>query len=107
MGMEAKEIPPVLEPKLWLGLSAKAWFLVFLTLFFVGQSIKYAMKVSEKRSAIQRWQPQILGLDTGEDLSQKYQYPNPPIMAILLYPLAKMPPMVMALLWYYMKVAML
>ena len=105
--MEAKESVPVLEPKLWFGLSAKSWFLIFLTLFFVGQSIKYSMKVSEKRSAIQRWQPQILGLDTGEDLSQKYQYPNPPIMALLLYPLAKMPPMVMALLWYYMKVAML
>ncbi|NBR04625.1 MAG: DUF2029 domain-containing protein [Planctomycetes bacterium] len=105
--MESKESPPVLEPKLWFGLSAKAWFLIFLTLFFVGQSIKYAMKVSEKRSAIQRWQPQILGLDAGEDLSQKYQYPNPPIMALLLYPLAKMPPMVMALIWYYMKVVML
>lgn len=105
--MEAKEDLKVLEPKLWFGLSAKSWFLVFLTLFFVGQSIKYSMKVSEKRSAIQRWQPQILGLDTGEDLSQKYQYPNPPIMALLLYPLAKMPPMVMALLWYYMKVAMI
>ncbi len=107
MGIEAKESAPVIEPKLWFGLSAKVWFLVFLTLFFVGQSIKYAMKVSEKRSAIQRWQPQILGLDSGEDLSQKYQYPNPPIMALLLYPLAKMPPMVMALLWYYMKVAMI
>ena len=105
--MEAKESAPVLEPKLWFGLSAKTWFLIFLTLFFIGQSIKYSMKVSEKRSAIQRWQPQILGLDTGEDLSQKYQYPNPPIMALLLYPLAKMPPMVMALLWYYMKVAMI
>lgn len=48
MGIEAKESAPVIEPKLWFGLSAKVWFLVFLTLFFVGQSIKYAMKVSEK-----------------------------------------------------------
>jgi len=105
LGIEATEISPIKENRFWL--SPKAWFLVFLTLFFVGQSIKYSIKVADKRSAIQRWQPQILGLDAGEDLSQKYQYPNPPIMALLLYPLAKMPPMVMALLWYYMKVVML
>ncbi len=104
--MDSKESLLLPESKLWLGLTAKTWFLIFLTLFFVGQSFKYAMKVADKRSAIGRWQPQILGLDQGEDLSQKYQYPNPPIMALLLYPLAKMPPMVMALVWYYLKLAM-
>lgn len=91
----------------WLGLDAKQWFLLLLTLFFVGLSVKYAMKVSDKRSAINRWQPQILGLEQGEDLSQKYQYPNPPIMAILLFPLAKLPPLWMALIWYYLKVVMI
>lgn len=88
-------------------LNPKQWFLVLLTVLFVGLSIKYAMKVMEGRSAIQRWQNQILGLEQGEDLSEKYQYPNPPIMAILLFPLAKLPGLWMALIWYYLKVAMI
>ncbi|MSR30089.1 MAG: DUF2029 domain-containing protein [Gemmataceae bacterium] len=100
---------PQLELKTtsWLGLTPPTWFFLLLALFFVGQSVKYSIKVSEKRSAIQRWQPQILGLDQGEDLAEKYQYPNPPIMALLLYPLAKLPPVAMALTWYYLKVGMI
>ncbi len=69
-------------------------------------SVKYTFKALESRSAIQRWQPQLLDLDQGEDIARKYQYPNPPVMAVLLYPLAKMPPLAMALFWYYAKVAM-
>ena len=79
-----------------------AGFVVFLLLL----SIKYTFKAFESRSAIQRWQPQLLDLDQGEDIARKYQYPNPPVMAVLLYPLAKMPPVAMALTWYYAKVAM-
>ncbi len=79
-----------------------AGFVVLLALL----SIKYTYKAWESRSAIQRWQPQLLDLDNGEDIARKYQYPNPPVMAVLLYPLAKMPPVAMALSWYYLKVAM-
>ncbi len=69
-------------------------------------SFKYTFKALESRSAIQRWQPQLLDLDQGEDIARKYQYPNPPVMAVLLYPLAKLPPLAMALVWYYAKVGM-
>lgn len=79
-----------------------AGFVILLALL----SIKYTFKAFESRSAIQRWQPQLLDLDNGEDIARKYQYPNPPVMAVLLYPLAKMPPVAMALCWYYLKVAM-
>ena len=75
----------------------------------IGAAAYYGKITSEKRSnrsAIQRWQPQILGLEQGEDISQKYAYPNPPIMSVLLLPLAKLPSGVMAITWYLLKVGM-
>ena len=66
----------------------------------IGAAAYYGKITSEKRSnrsAIQRWQPQILGLEQGEDISQKYAYPNPPVMSVLLLPLAKLPSGVMAI----------
>ncbi len=75
----------------------------------VGAGFYYQKINSDKRvnrSAIQRWQPQILGLEQGEDISQKYAYPNPPIMSVLLLPLAQLPSQVMAETWYLMKVVM-
>jgi hypothetical protein len=75
--------------------------LVFLSLL----SIPYAIKAGEQRSAIVRWSPQLQLLDE-EDIYQRFTYPNPPIMAILLRPLADMPPLTAALLWFYLKVSM-
>lgn len=75
----------------------------------IGAAAYYGKITSEKRSnrsAIQRWQPQILGLEQGEDISQKYAYPNPPVMSVLLLPLAKLPSGVMAITWYLLKVGM-
>lgn len=86
--------------------NATAWVFAGFVLVLALLSIKYTFKAFESRSAIQRWQPQLLDLDNGEDIARKYQYPNPPVMAVLLYPLAKMPPVAMALTWYYLKVGM-
>src|SRR5262249_40121871 len=47
----------------------------------------------------------ILHLDD-EDLSRKYNYPNPPIMAIILEPLVNLRSPWGALLWFYLKVGM-
>jgi hypothetical protein len=87
-------------------LDGQRWFLVGLAMLLVVVSIQYTHKARDGRSAISRWQPQLLGLDNDEDLSQRYNYPNPPIMAVLLYPLAKLPPLVGALVWFYLKVGM-
>jgi hypothetical protein len=76
-----------------------------LVIFFACLSIPYAIKASEQRSAIVRWAPQLQQLDE-EDIYQRYTYPNPPIMAILLWPLAEMQPLAAALLWFYLKVGM-
>jgi hypothetical protein len=90
------------------------WLLIALLLFFVALSVQYAMKAakSDHRTAIQRWREQILGLTEGEDIYQRYNYPNPPIMALILTPVANLPewtgvpPLVCALVWFYLKVGM-
>ncbi|HMF12932.1 MAG TPA: glycosyltransferase family 87 protein [Gemmataceae bacterium] len=81
------------------------WIVLGLAVLFAGLSIPYAVKASAQRSAIVRWTPQLQQLDE-EDIYQRYGYPNPPIMAILLWPLAEMPPLAAAMVWFYLKVAM-
>jgi hypothetical protein len=77
-----------------------------LLALFVGLSVHYSAKVRANRSAINRWQPQLLALEQGEDISRRFAYPNPPVMAVLLLPLAQLPPMAAALAWFYLKVGM-
>jgi alpha-1,2-mannosyltransferase len=92
------------------------WFALGLALFFVALSIPYAFKAWHNGSAFQRWQPQISALGDGVDIAQRYNYPNPPIMALLLYPLARLPAaagelglpekaasLFAALCWFYIK----
>jgi alpha-1,2-mannosyltransferase len=85
--------------------ASQRWFLIGLAVLFVGLSIQYSHKVVGHRSAITRWQPQLVNLDS-EDISERYNYPNPPVMAVLLYPLATLPPLASALGWFYIKVAL-
>jgi hypothetical protein len=86
------------------------WFVLGLVLFFVACSVKYGEKVldseRDNRSAFLRWRDQIQELDQGVDLWDKFNYPNPPIMVLLLKPLTDLPPLVGSLAWYYLKVAM-
>jgi len=92
------------------------WFALGLALFFVALSVPYAIKAWRNGSAFQRWQPQISALGDGVDIAQRYNYPNPPIMALLLYPLARLPASAQAiglpekiasisaaLCWFYIK----
>jgi alpha-1,2-mannosyltransferase len=85
---------------------APRWFWAGLLLLFVALGVKYSSKVSERRSAILRWRPQVLRLADGVDLSARFNYPNPPIMAVLLYPLMRLPPWWTALVWFALKVGM-
>ena len=89
--------------------SRQRWFVLGLLLLFVGLSVQYTFKVLDPRgtrSAIVRWREQLLSLDEGETIYERYNYPNPPIMALLLNPLAELPPLAGALTWYYLKVGM-
>jgi hypothetical protein len=84
------------------------WFVIVLLLIFAAVSVQYTIKITKKdsASAIQRWRDQLLRLDDGEDIYRTYTYPNPPIMALMLRPLAEMHPLVGPLVWFYLKVGM-
>lgn len=84
------------------------WFLVALLAVFVAFSVQYTAKItkSESASAIQRWRDQILSLDDGENPYKQFNYPNPPIMALILKPIVSLPGLVGPLLWFYLKVGM-
>jgi hypothetical protein len=89
---------------------AQRWVMGALVLFFVALSLQYTLKVTssdrDNRSAFLRWRDQILDLDHGVNIYDEHHYPNPPIMALLLEPLAELPPLAGSLLWFYLKVGM-
>lgn len=84
------------------------WFVAALLLSFVGLSIHYNFKVTykENASAFLRWREQLLALENGVDIYQVHTYPNPPIMALILLPLAHLPALMGALCWFYAKVVL-
>src|SRR4051812_39845040 len=89
-----------------LATRGQRWFVPALLLLFVVLGLKYSKKAFDHRSAILRWQPQIQALDQGVDISERFQYPNPPVMAVLLEPLTRLDPVWAALGWFYLKVVL-
>jgi alpha-1,2-mannosyltransferase len=85
---------------------------------------RYAAKIdkasvlgTQTRSAFLRWRAQIVGdvwpdgrpvpgLMQGADPYLLYNYPNPTIMALVLWPLFELPPVAGALAWFALKVGM-
>ncbi len=86
----------------------QAWFIAVLLALFAAVSVQYSFKIAAhpSASAIQRWRQQLLSIDDGDDLYPRFSYPNPPIMALLLRPIAELPPNEGALVWFYLKVGM-
>jgi hypothetical protein len=83
------------------------WFWLALVGIIAVIAITYTHKALRNRSAFLRWREQVLQIDQGTDIYQRYQYPNPPIMALLLRPLASIePPVAGALGWFALKVVM-
>jgi hypothetical protein len=81
-----------------------------LGVLFVALSIQYCVKASgdgvrSNRSAFLRWREQLHHL-FDENIYQRYTYPNPPIMALLLEPLSQLPSLAGSLLWFYLKLGM-
>src|SRR5260370_29873507 len=81
------------------------WFVAALLAFFFLLSIQYSYKAIAGRSAFVRWRSQIEQLDD-VDIYQQFHYPNPPIMALLLEGLMRLPPLAGSLAWFYLKVGM-
>jgi hypothetical protein len=80
-------------------------FLIGLVVLFLVLSVQYGLKARDGGSAIIRWRNQLLSLEN-ENIYSQFAYPNPPIMALLLSPIANMPPLAGALLWFYLRAAM-
>ncbi|HEY2784997.1 MAG TPA: glycosyltransferase family 87 protein [Fimbriiglobus sp.] len=55
------------------------------------------------RTAFLRWRGQVHDLFTGVDVYRAYQYPNPPVMAIVLRPFMALPPVTGAVVWLLVK----
>ena len=89
-------------------------FLGLLAVVLAVTSIQYAAKVAkpaetgqQSRSAFLRWRAMILDVFAGANVYVgKNEYPNPPVMAIVLRPFAELPPVVGAMAWFYAKVLM-
>ncbi len=80
------------------------WIAALLTL--VGAGIVYAGKAAEDRSAFIRWRHQVLEMMGGTNIYDDYDFPNPPIMPLTLYPLMALPPVEGAVAWFAIKAAM-
>jgi alpha-1,2-mannosyltransferase len=63
-----------------------------------------ARKAAEDRTAYVRWHDLIQDVVAGRNIYATASYPNPPLMALCLYPLTFFPPMVGALIWFHIKV---
>jgi hypothetical protein len=65
---------------------------LMLTLLTLALAGHYAIKASEEdRSAFVRWRSQVEALLSGEDVYARFDYPNPPIMGLILYPFTCLP----------------
>jgi hypothetical protein len=84
--------------------TARHLFIAAILLLFVGLSVQYTFKAIDNRGAISRWFQELLADPDG--LYKTYHFPNPPITALLLRPLAGLPPVAGALVWFYLKVGM-
>ncbi|MDY3559696.1 DUF2029 domain-containing protein [Gemmata sp. JC673] len=90
----------------------RAGFVGVLAVVVVLMSVKYAAKIAkpgdtgqQTRSAFLRWREMVNGVFAGENIyTGRNEYPNPPIMAVLLRPFAALPPAAGALGWFYAKV---
>jgi hypothetical protein len=98
----------------WIGrcksLFCRHWLTAVLVALFFALSIHYFVKVrhghQDTRSAILRWQNQVLALLDDTDIWDRFDYPNPPIMALMLAPLMHLPPLPCSLAWFYLKALM-
>jgi alpha-1,2-mannosyltransferase len=93
---------------------SRLWFYLALGLLFAAVGVQYSVKVLTPRpdgntqSAILRWSKQIQAMEEGENIHAK-QYPNPPIVPQMLWPLAKLAegsPLAAALTWFFLKIGM-
>lgn len=86
---------------------AAHWLIAALACVLVIILAQYLLKIhhnsSNNRSAFLRWRTQLQELDDGVNVWNKFAYPNPPIMAIVLKPFMDLPPSLGAATWFLFK----
>ncbi len=76
------------------------------TVMMLVAAVVYAGKAADERSAFVRWRHQVLEIGDGVNIWAKYYFPVPPLLPLTLYPLMMLPPVVGAVAWFVIKVAM-
>ena len=91
----------------------RAGFAAALLLLLGAAGYRYAVKLDkpgrtdqQTRSAFLRWRPQVIDLDAGVDIYRTHNYPNPPVMALILRPFYRLEPTAGALVWFGLKVVL-
>jgi hypothetical protein len=83
------------------------WLMLGFALFLGVVHVQYMLKLTHSetgmRSAFLRWRVQLAALNDGVNVWEKYAYPNPPIMAMILKPFMALPPALGASLWFACK----
>lgn len=103
-------IPKIVAGSLLLIVALSAWQ-------HYSKCTKLSRLDTQTKTAFLRWRPQILGDETpgrgampglikGDDVYRLYNYPNPPILALTLWPLAELPATIGAMSWFFLKVGM-
>ena len=82
-----------------------SWLLLGFALFMALLAGPYYLKIrhAPTRSAFLRWSNQIQDLRLGINIWEVHEYPNPPIMALVLMPFAQLPAIAGALAWFVCK----
>ncbi|GIW78220.1 MAG: hypothetical protein KatS3mg105_0027 [Gemmatales bacterium] len=79
------------------------WLIFAVTFVFAVLGLQYGFKASEDRSAIVRWRVPLQEIGQGVNIYERHLHPNTPTMALLLRPLALMPALPSALIWFSAK----
>lgn len=80
------------------------WIGYAVTLIIAGGF--HAGKAADDRGAFVRWRHQIHDFWQGENIWDRYMYPNPPILPIVMSPLMVLPPVAGALVWFALKASL-
>lgn len=87
------------------------WIIAGLCVIFAVINVQHFFKIRDSerpssQTAFLRWTPQVRDLDNGVDIWHKYNWPNTPIMAMILKPLMNVePPFVGSQIWLFLKMA--
>ena len=84
------------------------WILAGLCVFFAIINVQHFLKVKNSdrpsQTAFLRWTPQVREISEGVNIWLKYNWPNTPIMALILKPLMDIdPPIIGSQIWLFAK----